>query len=164
MHQNKKTVKLVDNYTKSNTPSYLLQRDYDAYPIFKIIRAINGFWAEEDRGTNPFKLKDTEEGVSLRMQVKSQKPVSIELTHEEISALYELLNFYAKEFKYDLIYFEENTKDKEGDIEVNYSRASITDSIWPEFEDEDFMSESFIGAPGHKDVETVKFNYSLTKD
>jgi hypothetical protein len=164
LHQNKKTVKLVDNYGRNNPPSYLLQRNYDAYPIFKIIRAINDSWAAEDRGTNPFKLKDTEKGVSLRIQLGSQKPLSVEFTHEEISALYELLNFYAKEFDYHLIYSEENTIEKQGDLEVDYSRVNITDSIWPELEDDKFFTESFIGAPGHKDIETVKFNYSLTKD
>ena len=164
MHQNKKTVKLIDNYAINSPPSYLLQRNYDAYPIFKIIRAINDSWVAEDRGTNPFKLKDTEKGVSLRMQLELQKPVTVELTHEEVSALYELLNFYAKEFDYDTIYSEEITPEKQGDIAVDYNRANITDSIWPELEDDNFMAESFIGAPGHKDIETVKFNYSLTKE
>lgn len=132
-----------------NTGSYLLSENSDK-TVYKITRSQGEAWGD-DSGTTPFKLKDKGSEVSLSLDTIDSQSVVIKMSYEELSALYELLKFYTTINGFEGI----------------YSSVSFSNPAADTAEEQTFYTpypdEEFIGAPGFPDIETIRFNYILTK-
>jgi len=136
---------------KFNTGGYLLSENPDK-TVYKVTRSQSEAWGG-GAGTTPFKLKDKGSEVTLLLDTVDKQSVLIKMNYEEVSALYELLKFYASYNGFDNIYSSESlTSTSSGHEDI----ATIFYSPYLYAEDE------FIGAPGVPDINTIKVNYTLT--
>ncbi len=139
-------MRLIDsNY---NTADYLVSENEDK-SVYKITRTDSDKWGALI-GTTPFKLKDKGGKVTLSLDTVDKQSVLIKMNYEEMSALYELFKFYAKNNWFDDIYESISFNAPASEEVVDHSFYS------PYSEDE------FIGAPGSSDMETIRINYVLT--
>lgn len=133
---------------KFNTGGYLLSENPDK-TVYKITRSQSEAWGG-GAGTTPFKLKDKGKEVTLSLDTIDSQSVVIKMKYEELSALYELLRFYASCNGFDDIYSCES-----------FSNPAAESKEEPSFYNP-YPDEEFIGAPGSPDMETVRINYILT--
>lgn len=140
-------MRLIDsNY---NTADYLVSENEDK-SVYKITRTDSDKWGALI-GTTPFKLKDKGGKVTLSLDTVDKQSVLIKMNYEEMSALYELFKFYAKNNWFDDIYSCELFSNPAADIKKE-------PNLYNPYPD----CEEFIGAPGCPDIENIKINYILT--
>lgn len=137
------------DYFISNTPN---KRRYT------IVRTDANGWGDSVKLTTPYKIKDHDFDLDLVYTGYNNERTTLNMTHDEVLALYEFLKFYVEDNRYDGIYVDNQDKIK-GDT---YSPPKFV--MFGQSDEDDPLSNSFIGAPGSIDVENTIINYILTKE
>jgi hypothetical protein len=138
------------DYFISNTPN---KRRYT------IVRSDADGWGDSVKLTTPFKIKDFDFDLDLVYTGYNKERTTLNMTHDEVLALYEFLKFYVEDNRFDSIYVEDINKSKLD----TYTPPKFV-MFGQSEEEEDPLSDSFIGAPGSRDVENTIINYILTKE